>query len=101
LHRFTGVALFGGFVSFAFFLLSASFFPQCYAFIVTWLSFPPIQLLLWGWVWCLFYHLSNGIRHLIWDTGRFLELPLAGLSGHFGFCLSVLLTFSAFLVFLG
>ena len=28
-------------------------------------------------VLCLFYHLLNGIRHLVWDTGRALELKTA------------------------
>jgi succinate dehydrogenase / fumarate reductase cytochrome b subunit len=31
-------------------------------------------LLLFGWSLALFYHLCNGIRHLVWDTGRGLEL---------------------------
>jgi succinate dehydrogenase / fumarate reductase cytochrome b subunit len=26
-------------------------------------------------LFCLSYHLCNGIRHLVWDTGRGLSLP--------------------------
>ncbi len=26
---------------------------------------------------CLFYHLFNGIRHLVWDTGRGLDIKTA------------------------
>lgn len=32
-------------------------------------------------VFCLCYHLLNGIRHLVWDTGRGLELKTAAASG--------------------
>ena len=39
------------------------------------------KILLIAWTACLFYHLSNGVRHLIWDTGRALELDQAYLAG--------------------
>ncbi len=32
------------------------------------------MLLLLGWSAALFYHLCNGIRHLVWDTGHALDL---------------------------
>ena len=32
-------------------------------------------------VLCLFYHLLNGIRHLVWDTGRALEIRSAYTGG--------------------
>ena len=32
-------------------------------------------------VFCTCYHLLNGIRHLVWDTGRGLELGTAAASG--------------------
>jgi len=38
-------------------------------------------LLLWLTVLCLSYHLLNGIRHLVWDTGRALELRSAYTGG--------------------
>jgi succinate dehydrogenase / fumarate reductase cytochrome b subunit len=28
-----------------------------------------------------FYHLANGIRHLVWDTGRGLNPKLADMTG--------------------
>jgi succinate dehydrogenase / fumarate reductase cytochrome b subunit len=33
------------------------------------------RLLLFGWSVALFFHLCNGIRHLLWDAGFLLELP--------------------------
>ncbi|MEO6800250.1 MAG: succinate dehydrogenase, cytochrome b556 subunit [Rhodanobacter sp.] len=36
----------------------------------------PIGLILMlGWTWSLFYHLCNGIRHLIQDAGLGYEIP--------------------------
>ncbi|MBL4744717.1 MAG: succinate dehydrogenase, cytochrome b556 subunit [Cycloclasticus sp.] len=31
------------------------------------------RLILFGWSFALFFHLSNGIRHLIWDVGYGFE----------------------------
>ena len=39
-------------------------------FLGSWLGL----LLLFGWSVALFYHLCNGIRHLVWDTGHGLDL---------------------------
>ncbi|RKZ64286.1 MAG: succinate dehydrogenase, cytochrome b556 subunit [Gammaproteobacteria bacterium] len=33
------------------------------------------QLILFGFTFALFFHLSNGIRHLFWDAGLGFELP--------------------------
>jgi succinate dehydrogenase / fumarate reductase cytochrome b subunit len=31
------------------------------------------RLVLFGWTFALFFHLSNGVRHLIWDAGYGFE----------------------------
>lgn len=43
-------------------------------------SFPGCLLAMLA-TWALFYHLLNGVRHLIWDTGRWLELDTARRAG--------------------
>ena len=45
--------------------------------------------------WALFYHLFNGIRHLVWDTGRWLSLRSAYASGWSVVALSLLATLVA------
>jgi succinate dehydrogenase / fumarate reductase cytochrome b subunit len=47
------------------------------AFIGSW----PGMLVLAGTVFCLCYHLLNGIRHLVWDTGRALDIKSAYTAG--------------------
>ena len=39
------------------------------------------RIVLGGWLFCAFYHLCNGIRHLFWDAGYGFELKDAYRSG--------------------
>jgi succinate dehydrogenase cytochrome b subunit len=80
-HRATGVALAVGAVLLVWWLLAASAGPGPYAvaqaFLGSWLG----VLLLIGWTFAFFYHLCNGIRHLVWDSGHGFELGSAYASG--------------------
>lgn len=80
-HRATGIALVGGSLLLVIQLLSAASGPEAFAcfqgFIGSWFGL----LLLFGWSVSLFYHLANGIRHLVWDAGCGLELDAAYQSG--------------------
>ncbi|MFN4090908.1 MAG: succinate dehydrogenase, cytochrome b556 subunit [Alphaproteobacteria bacterium] len=80
-HRATGVALVVGTLLLVWWLAAAAGGPHSYArvqgFIGSWFG----MLLLFGWSFCLFYHLCNGIRHLFWDAGYGFELPDAYRSG--------------------
>ncbi len=40
------------------------------------------QLMLAGWLFSLSFHFLNGLRHLVWDTGRWLTLKGAYASGY-------------------
>lgn len=74
-HRFTGVVLCFGAVLLTYWLMAATYgelaFADAQAILGSWIG----QLVLIGVVFSLWYHFCNGIRHLIWDTGRGLELP--------------------------
>lgn len=92
LHRMTGVALSVGIVVLTYWLLAISDGPGAHAYARDLLGSPVGQLLLAGWTFALIYHLLNGIRHLIWDTGTGLSLPVARASGLMVVVLAVLLT---------
>ena len=81
LHRFAGVALTAGAVLLVWWLGAAADGPQAYAgfqsFLGSWIG----RILLFGWSLALFYHLCNGLRHLLWDTGRGFELKSVYASG--------------------
>jgi succinate dehydrogenase / fumarate reductase cytochrome b subunit len=91
-HRATGVALTVGTLLLACWLVSAALGPANYAglqrFLASWLGI----VLLLGWSWSLFYHLCNGIRHLVWDTGHWLDLKSCYASGYAVLAVSTVLT---------
>jgi len=45
-----------------------------------------------GWSFAFFFHLSNGIRHLFWDTGRGFEKQQANASAWFVLVAATVLT---------
>jgi succinate dehydrogenase / fumarate reductase, cytochrome b subunit len=83
LHRAAGVWLSVGTIVLVWWLVAAASTPDAFdtvaGFLNSWLGL----LLLFGWSAALFYHLCNGIRHLVWDTGHGLDLRSAYLGGWF------------------
>lgn len=81
-HRITGVALAVGTLLLVWWLVALAAGPAAFAqaqgFIGSWFGL----LLLFGWSVALFYHLCNGIRHLIWDAGRGFEISSMYASGY-------------------
>jgi len=73
LHRATGIAMSFGFVLFVAWLFDTASGPGAYAVFIAAVDTITGRLLLIGWSFAFFYHLSNGARHLLWDTGRGLE----------------------------
>lgn len=81
MHRFTGGALGVGTVLLVWWLYAAmaggETFRGAQDFLGSWFG----RLLLFGWTVALFYHLANGVRHLVWDAGKGFELDTAYRSG--------------------
>lgn len=81
MHRATGIVLTVGVLYMVCWLLAAASSPERYDSF-QWFAGSFIgRLFLFGWTVCLFYHFCNGIRHLMWDSGRWLELDEAYKSG--------------------
>jgi len=83
LHRATGVAMAIGLVVLAAWLVSAASGSGDYDRFVTLMSTLVGRLLLIGWSFAFFFHLANGVRHLVWDTGRGFEKRQANASAWF------------------
>jgi succinate dehydrogenase / fumarate reductase cytochrome b subunit len=81
LHRATGIALSVGALYLAIWVMYAAASPRTYAFFQSFNSSIVGRILLAGWLFCIFYHLCNGIRHLFWDAGYGFELKDAYRSG--------------------
>jgi succinate dehydrogenase / fumarate reductase cytochrome b subunit len=69
IHRATGVGMYGAAVGVAIWLMAAAAGPEKYAIVDTILSAWYGQLAMYLVVAALAYHLANGIRHLVFDTG--------------------------------
>lgn len=95
LHRMTGVFLSIGAAVLAAWVIAAAVGGEVFAVVNGHLGAWYGQLLLFAWSYALFYHLCNGIRHLIWDTGIGLGKETALISGYATLGASVLLTGAA------
>jgi len=92
LNRVTGLALTAGFFLFVYWLVAAASGEEAYATAQRFFAHPIIKLALYVFSFAFFYHLMNGVRHLVWDTGRGLERASARTSGWVAFIGSVVLT---------
>jgi succinate dehydrogenase / fumarate reductase, cytochrome b subunit len=81
LHRITGVALSAASILFVYWLVAAAYGPESYAAAQNFFAHIWVQIILIGGVFSFCYHFLNGIRHLVWDTGRGFELRVARNSG--------------------
>lgn len=97
-HRITGIGLAIGSVLLAAWVLSAVSGPAAYAAYTGFARSIIGQILLLCWSWALLYHLCNGIRHLVWDTGRAFEKPQVDLGGWIVIIASLALTAAVWLV---
>ena len=74
-HRITGAALYYGMLLIAWWLIAAASGPNAYATFEAFIGSLIGRLILFGYTWALIHHTLGGIRHLIWDTGRGLDIP--------------------------
>ena len=81
LHRLTGVALAVGTLLLIYWLVATAAGPAAFTAAQEFIGSILGRLLLFGWTVALFYHLANGVRHLLWDAGRGFELRAAYASG--------------------
>ena len=90
--RITGNALLAATLLLIAWLLAASTSAEAFAWvqgvITSWFGDLVFLLSLWA----LWYHMLGGLRHLIWDTGRGLELKTAERMGWMMIIGSLLLT---------
>lgn len=92
LHRLTGIGLAVPAALIVWWLLAAGSSPDGFnvanAVLTSWFG----KLILTLSLWAFWYHFANGIRHLVWDSGRGFELPTVTRSGIAVGVLSVILT---------
>ena len=97
-HRGTGLFLSLGILVLSYWLLAIAGGPAAYAEAQGTINSWYGQVLLFGWVASLYYHLCNGIRHLFWDAGYGLELKTTYASGYAVVAISVILTVMTWII---
>lgn len=75
LHRATGIALAVGTLLVIYGLVALAGGEDSFATFRRLVGSPVGMLLMLGWSWSLFYHLCNGVRHLIQDGGAGFQIP--------------------------
>ena len=100
LHRATGVFLYIGVVVMCWAIVHYSYQvnievegaeAQCYCPWKNTIKYL-VDLVILGWVFSLYYHLCNGIRHLFWDIGKGFEIKTANRTGKLVLLISLILT---------
>jgi len=95
-HRASGVFLVIGTLLLVYWLTALAGGAESYAQAQAFFGSILGRLILFPWVFALFYHLCNGIRHLFWDMGAGFELSSVYASGKLVVVAAVALTLIAF-----
>jgi succinate dehydrogenase / fumarate reductase, cytochrome b subunit len=98
LHRISGIILSFGAFGLAWWLMVAARGGEAYAQAAVVMASWPGKLALFGFSLALVYHLLNGIRHLLWDTGWGFEIPQVYRSGYAVVALTIVVTAGIWLV---
>ncbi len=92
LHRISGAALYFAMLLGVWWLVALASGPAYFAFVNgifrSWFGL----LVLFAVSYALFHHAMGGIRHLVWDTGRGFEIPVAEHMAKVSLVLAVLFT---------
>jgi succinate dehydrogenase / fumarate reductase cytochrome b subunit len=89
LHRVTGFGLAAGGVLLTWWLMAAMMGEEHFAQFHEFTHSIIGRLMLLGWLYAYVFHFMNGIRHLIWDTGRGFTIKQASNSAWFVLIASV------------
>jgi len=101
LHRVTGVALAIGAFGVVWWLVAVASGGERYADFMNLATSLPGRIVLIGFSYCLIYHLLNGLRHMLWDSGRAMTIPQIYRTGWTVVALSILGTVALWLYALG
>ena len=93
-HRITAVILTSGTVLLTAWLIALASGENSFELVSMIVSHPLGQFVMFGYSVVLFYHASNGVRHLFWDFGKGLDIPGVYASGWIAIAVMVVLTVS-------
>jgi succinate dehydrogenase / fumarate reductase, cytochrome b subunit len=97
-HRGTGLSLSVGAIALCWWLYAVASGPVAFDDFNRVASTPLGQVVLFGLIWSLGYHLLNGIRHLAWDLGFGFALKTAHMNSILAIAGSIVLAAAVFAV---
>lgn len=93
LHRVSGAILFLGFIPLLLLALAASLAsPESFASLQAKFSHPLSKILMLGFAWAYLHHFCAGIRHLLMDMHKGIDLQSSRLSAKMVMGVSIVLT---------
>jgi succinate dehydrogenase / fumarate reductase cytochrome b subunit len=92
LHRGTGVFLSMGLLLLSYWLLTLASGPEAYQRLYLHVNSWYGQIILLAFIFSLYLHMCNGVRHLFWDTGYGFEINTFNFSAYLVIVVSALLT---------
>ena len=98
IHRGTGAFLSVGSIVLVWWLMSLADGEESFLTAQAFLGSFIGRLVLFGWTFALFFHLANGIRHLVWDCGYGFEKEIVSKSSWVVIGSAGFLTFSVWLL---
>lgn len=98
LHRATGIALSIGALYLATWVIYAASSPKSYEMFQAFNASIFGRFILGGWLFSLYFHLCNGIRHLFWDAGYGFAIKDAERSGWIVVAISFVATVLSWIV---
>jgi succinate dehydrogenase / fumarate reductase cytochrome b subunit len=81
LHRASGMALYVGGLVVAGWVIALASGPDGFSAYRAFLGSPIGVLVMFGLTVAFLYHLANGVRHLVWDSGKGFEPKTADMTG--------------------
>ena len=96
-HRLTGIFLALGSVLLIWILAAAAQGAEAYAVVIPHFQAWYGQIFLLGFLFSLYLHFCNGIRHLFWDVGYGFELETVDLTAKIAIAVALVLTVATWL----
>ena len=97
-HRITGVVIAFGCVLLVWVLATAAESAAAYQALVPHLESWYGQIFLLGFIFSLYLHFCNGVRHLFWDVGYGFELEIVDITAKLAIALAIILTIATWVV---
>ena len=97
-HRITGVILAFGCLLLVWILAAAADSAEAYQAIEPHLGSWYGQIFLLGFIFSLYLHFCNGVRHLFWDAGYGFELEVVDITAKLAIAMAVVLTIATWVV---